>query len=167
MKRPFWDGHQSGFTLVELIVSMGILVLLMLVLISITDATGRTWTYTTGKVEQFHDAREAFESITRKLGQATLNTYWAYDNPNAPTKYQRQSELRFISGQSSILIPASLALNDENGSPLQTATHAVFFQAPLGVRLQPDVFKHGESPQHVGIFHRVWRRQILVARICQ
>jgi len=140
MKRPFRSWKKGGFTLVELIVSMGILVLLMLVLISITDATRRTWTYTTGKVEQFHDAREAFESITRKLSQATLNNYWAYDNPNAPTRYERQSELRYLSGPaasgtSPLLSNASL--NDENGSPLATTSHAVFFQAPLGYVSNP------------------------------
>lgn len=111
----------SGFTLVELMVSMAILVLLLVVLVSITDATRKTWSYTSGKIEQFHDAREAFESITRKLSQATLNTYWDYDNPLTPTRYLRQSELRFISGDATTLTGSSTC-----------PTHAVFFQAPLG-----------------------------------
>src|SRR5437867_2293961 len=81
----------GGFTLVEVMVSMAILVLLLLVLVSITDATRKTWSYTSSKIEQFQDAREAFESITRKLSQATLNTYWDYDNPLTPTRYLRQS----------------------------------------------------------------------------
>ncbi|MDD5349654.1 MAG: Verru_Chthon cassette protein C [Chthoniobacteraceae bacterium] len=121
----------SAFTLVELLVSVGILSLLLLMLASITDATRRTWTYTTGKVEEFRDAREAFESITRKLSQATLNTYWDYEYPSAsggapdttqpPKRYVRQSELRFISGSAATLTGSSSA-----------STHAVFFQAPLG-----------------------------------
>ena len=122
-------GKRGGFTLVELLVSMGIMVLLLLVLVLITDATRRTWTYTTGKIEEFRDAREAFESITRRLSEATLNTYWDYDNDTSPTKYERQSELRFISGSATTLLTG---VNGSNGSSIQTVTHASFFQAPLG-----------------------------------
>ena len=113
--------QKRAFTLVELLVSMVIVVLLLLILVSITDQTRRTWTYTTSKVEQFRDSREAFESITRRISQATLNTYWDYDNPTTPKNYLRQSELRFISGSANALTGAT-----------NRPTHAVFFQAPLG-----------------------------------
>ena len=127
-------GRKGGFTLVELMVSMAILAMLLLVLASLTNATQRSWTYTSGKIEEFRNAREAFESITRKLGQATLNTYWDYLYPNGdaskpPTGYVRQSELRFICGPASGLMPA---MQDANGNALSTTTHAIFFQAPLG-----------------------------------
>lgn len=123
-----------GFTLVELLVSMAILALLLLILVSMTDATRRTWTYTSSKIEEFRTAREAFESITRKLGQATLNTYLDYHFPDnntslPPDKYIRQSELRFISGPAASLLPK---INDVNGGPLSASSHAIFFQAPLG-----------------------------------
>jgi uncharacterized protein (TIGR02599 family) len=111
----------GGFTLVELLVSMAILVVLLLMLVSVTESTQRSWTYTTASIQQFRDAREAFESMTRRLSQATLNTYWDYDNANAPTRYIRQSELRFIAGNAS-------ALTGSTNIP----THAVFFQAPMG-----------------------------------
>lgn len=118
--------RRPGFTLVELLVSMAILVLLLLVLVSMTDATRKTWSYTNSRIEQFRNAREAFESITRKLSQATLNTYWDYHYPNndttqPPDSYIRQSELRFISGDAATLTGSS-----------NTQTHAVFFQAPMG-----------------------------------
>ena len=113
--------RSPGFTLIELLVSMSILTLLLLMLVAITGATQRTWSYTTGKVEQFRDAREAFESLSRKLRQATLNTYLDYDDPTAPTTYMRQSELRFISGDATTLTGAT-----------NMPTHAIFFQAPLG-----------------------------------
>jgi uncharacterized protein (TIGR02599 family) len=134
---------KHGFTIVELMVSMGILTLLLLVLVSITSATQRTWTYTTNEVEQFHDAREAFESVTRKLSQATLNTYWDYvyasGTAGSPTGYMRQSELRFISGQASSLMPV---MKDANGNTLGTTTHAVFFQAPLGYTLNTQAYSN-------------------------
>lgn len=130
--------RRTGFTLVELLVSMALLVILLLVLISITDSTRKIWSQTTVKASQFRDAREAFEAITRKLSQATLNTYLDYEYPpiiggtdagkpdttQPPKRYVRQSELRFISGTAATLITGS------NAS--KCPTHAVFFQAPLG-----------------------------------
>lgn len=122
-----------AFTLVELLVSVAIILLLMLVLLAITDATRKTWVATTARAEQFRGARAGFESMTRRLSQATLNTYWDYFDANGnartpanagsflPSRYARQSELRFISGPAATL-----------GLPNSCPTHAVFFQAPLG-----------------------------------
>jgi uncharacterized protein (TIGR02599 family) len=86
---------EEGFTLVELLVSVGLITLIALLLASMTNATASTWRYTTGRIEQFRSAEMAFEAVTRRLSQATLNTYWDYDNPAAPRKYVRQSDLRF------------------------------------------------------------------------
>ena len=104
---------------------MVVVLILLLVLVSITDATSRTWKSTTSKVEQFREARTAFDAMTRRLSQATLNTYWDYDNANVPTQYLRRSELRFISGPvggTNGLLPGATA----------PSSHAVFFQSPLG-----------------------------------
>lgn len=117
----------AGFSLLEILVSMVIILLILLVLVSMVDSTRRTWTYTTTGIEQFHNARDAFESITRRLSQATLNTYWDYHYPSGsstPDSYIRQSELRFISGP---------GLAGTVSSTPPRPTHAVFFQAPLGV----------------------------------
>ncbi len=116
----------TGFTLVELLVSMAVLSLLMVLLVSITDATRKSWSAATAKTQQFREAREAFEAITRRLSQATLNTYWDYSYPNndrtqPPIEYIRQSELRFISGTGNDL-----------GLGGKRTTHGIFFQAPLG-----------------------------------
>ncbi|HSI86063.1 MAG: Verru_Chthon cassette protein C [Candidatus Methylacidiphilales bacterium] len=115
----------QGFSLVEVLVSMAILSMLLVVLLALINQTGTTWRYTSGKIKQFRAARDAFDSITRHLSQATLNTYWDYDNPDNPTVYQRQSELRFISGPM-----ASLAGTPPAGKVWPT--HGIFFQAPLG-----------------------------------
>jgi uncharacterized protein (TIGR02599 family) len=122
-------GHGSikrhGFTLIELLVSMVVLLLIMAILLTVTTQAGNLWRTTTAKMEQFRGARDAFEAMTRRLSQATLNTYWDYDNAAAPTKYVRQSELRFISGN-------TVALAGTPTAPRQWPTHGVFFQAPLG-----------------------------------
>ena len=129
--------HRSaaGVTLVELAVSTAVLALLLLLLLSMVNQTDSVWRQTRGKIEQFREAREGFESMTRRLGQATLNTYWDYVDADGNTRtaannltfvpraYRRQSELRFISGP-------GLAGSETSAPP--RPTHALFFQAPLG-----------------------------------
>jgi len=116
---------RRGFTLVELLVTMAILAILCLVLASFIDTVRRVWSATTSKVEQFREAREGFEAMTRRLSQATLNPFWDYErdaNEN-PLRYTRQSELRFRSG------PGVAAY----GAPGQSRpAHGIFFQSPLG-----------------------------------
>ena len=116
---------RSAFTLLEILVSTVIVMILLLILASITTQINTMWRYTTGRTEQFRQAREAFDAIVRRVSQATLNTYWDYDDPLAPTNYVRQSELRFISGPM-----ATLGGTAPRGA--QWPTHGIFFQAPLG-----------------------------------
>jgi len=119
-----------GFTLVELMVSVSIIGLIMAVLLGMTNQISTTWRNTTGKIEQYQQARNGFESMTRKLSQATLNTMWGlvYGLPVQghvnPTAFTRQSQLRFVSGPMAVISP---------GIPNQSPTHGVFFQAPLGM----------------------------------
>ena len=67
----FPGGSTAAFTLVELMVSVTVLSLIMVVLMSMTNQITQTWRSTTGKIEQFQEARDGFESMTRKLSQAT------------------------------------------------------------------------------------------------
>jgi uncharacterized protein (TIGR02599 family) len=121
---------QRGFTLVELLVAMGLLSLVLVLLASMTNSTASSWRFTSGKIEQFRGATNAFEALTRRLSQATLNTYWDYNSPIAPTLYFRQSELRFISGiaQATGTDTGAVFLSGATTRP----TDAIFFQAPLG-----------------------------------
>jgi uncharacterized protein (TIGR02599 family) len=117
--KKFTPVRAFAFTLVELLVSTTIIALLMVVLLSMTNQTSRTWRYTTEKVEKFQSARDGFESMTRRLSQATLNTYWDYVDQNGRVRtqflesfpndntalskfiaqsYGRMAELRFVSG---------------------------------------------------------------------
>ena len=65
-----------GFTLVELIVAVGLLAIVLLLLASMTNSTASIWRLTSGKIEEFRSAGNAFDALTRRLSQATLNTYW-------------------------------------------------------------------------------------------
>jgi uncharacterized protein (TIGR02599 family) len=121
----------AAFTLVEMLVSTAIVALLVVMLAGILQQTSTVWSRTTGKIEQFREARGAFENMTLRISQATLNTYWDYQYVGAgpartPQRYMRRSELRFISGPVDQLI-------DPNPTNRRRLTHATFFQAPLGV----------------------------------
>jgi len=125
----------KAFTLVELLVSMVILMVIVLISVSVITQTQKVWLQGSARIEQFREARMAFETITQNLRQATLNTYTTYRYSNgttiptvatdAPITYVRQSELQFVTGRASSILDGTSA----NGAP----GHAVFFQAPLGV----------------------------------
>ncbi len=137
MKNPHDRSRQHGFTLVEVALSMVILSVILLVSVQVLNQTQRTWKRGVARVEQFREARMAFDIITENLRQALLNTYQAYqyntgDTPTIPTsqtqspsKYIRQSELQFATGQAQTLLPG------EQASML--VTQAMFFQARLGL----------------------------------
>ena len=114
---------------------MSVLAMIMFVLLSIISSTQRIWKQTSTRIDAFRGARSGFESMTRRLSQATLNTYWDYDHPSSssdpiqtPTKYVRKSELRFICGVQADGVPLLLA----DSATVAHPSHAVFFQAPLG-----------------------------------
>lgn len=130
----------SGFTLVEILVSMSVLSVLLLVSAQVIGQIQNTWTTSNARISQFREARTAFDIITRNLSQATLNTYLNYDSDylnntsatstTAPTKYERKSDLQFICGPTSTMGLVAGSGDDVPG-------HAVFFQAPLGIAHNP------------------------------
>jgi uncharacterized protein (TIGR02599 family) len=123
----------AAFTLVEVLVASGIVVLIMGVLLTMTDQTQRLVRSTSSKVEQFQDARVGFEAMTRRLAQATLNTFWdyQYDQDGIPIRYERAAELRFRSA------PARSLISSRQD---RVVGHAVFFQAPMGVMDNPGTY---------------------------
>ncbi len=137
MKHRHPSRKSSAFTLVEVTLSMVILSIILLVSVQVLNQTQRTWKQGVARVEQFREARMAFESITQDVRQAILNTYHAYqyntgDTPTvpdsktqAPTRYIRHSELQFVTGQATKLLAGDQAAS--------LVTHAMFFQARLGL----------------------------------
>jgi len=112
-----WGRSDCAFSILELLVAVAVLLIILLIIFSITQQTGNAWKSTNSKIEAFQRARAAFDAITQNLGQATLNTYYDYDDRLNPKRYFRNSDLHFISGKS--LTPGQL-------------THSVFFQTPAG-----------------------------------
>ena len=145
-------GVSRGFTLVEMMVAISLLMLLMLVTVYILSAVTTIDTRTRAKVDTFREARAGFEVMTRRVSQAMLNTYWDYEFPmtggkpdtsKPPTRYVRQSELHFISGPmraggASALLPTT--------SGMQSVTHGIFFQSPQGLSTAPSTTVSANLP---------------------
>ena len=130
-----------GFTLLELLVASVVFIIIVGVVLNFTDQTSKIWRGATAKIQAFQEARAGYDAMTRNLSQAMLNTYYDYYNAQnvarasltntaalanfVPDKYDRMSDLHFVSGQAETLLGASVP-------PVKTQTHAVFFQAPKG-----------------------------------
>jgi uncharacterized protein (TIGR02599 family) len=122
MKSPFFLKSRAGFTILEVMVASAVFIMLLGLLLSTISQTSTVTRRATEKVSAFQGARSAFELITSKLSQATMNSYWDYDSPTTPTKYIRKSELHFVVG------PAG-----QDPLPGTSGTgQAFFFQAPGG-----------------------------------
>ena len=118
----------SAFSILELMVSMAVLSMLLVMVFEMLASTQTSWRKISATAGQFREARLGFETISRRLRQATLNTYWDYvftnSEPKRPLKYIRQSELHFVSGATDQIVSGA--------SDTKFPTHSVFFQAPFG-----------------------------------
>jgi len=123
----------AGFSLVEVLVTFAILALVLTLMLKVVGSTGDSWKNTGEQIEAFKGARLAFQNLTRLLEQATLNTYWDYDNPAQPTRYLRKSELHFVSDQAENLLP-------QKSDGTAWLGHAVFFQAPANKTALPNQY---------------------------
>jgi len=144
--------RRRAFTIVELLASTALLLGLLMLLVGTVDQTQRVWRRSNEKATQFQSARAAFESMTRRLSQATLNTYWRafetdMESEWADFRFRRQSELQFLSGPAVRIFDASPPLPGLH-QPISACypTHAVFFQAPLGYTEEVDHAVGGSTP---------------------
>ncbi len=126
MNFPISKNKESGFSLIELMVAMGILSVLMLMLTGLLDAVQDSWRFSESRISQFREARVAFDVMAKNIGQASLNTYWELkddDEDGLFDGYYRTSELHFLTLKASQL--GKSATQEPIGQ-------AIFFQAPLG-----------------------------------
>jgi uncharacterized protein (TIGR02599 family) len=127
MPTPFHK-PSAGFSLLEILVATAVLALLLSLLSMAVGATLSTIRHSKSSIERFASARAAVDRLAATLSQATLGTYWDYDDPAAPAKYIRTSDLHF------------LIQNSSNGQQL-------FFQSPLSTS--------GISPAPSGLLNAV------------
>lgn len=127
MKKIDTKENRSAFSLIELMVAMGILTILMLMMTVLLDQIQRSWRFSESRISQFREARVAFDLMAKNIGQGSLNTYWdmVINEEGDIERYAPTSELHFITmNDVSSALPAT--------STQQPTGHAVFFQAPLG-----------------------------------
>lgn len=120
----------EGFSLLEVLVSSVVLILIMFAVISLLNMISMSYQRTSGRLEAFDSARAAFDAVTRTVGQAVLLSYLGYDDPSVPSRYELKSDLHFLSG------PQHSLGFVQTGAE---ASHAVFFQAPLGIADDPEL----------------------------
>lgn len=134
---------RAAFSLIELMVSVAVLSILLVIVFQMLEQMQRTWKRTRQTVTEFKDARNGFDEMGRRLGQATMNAYYGYrwekkTLQGIPTRFGREiireSELHFVSGPSAVLFNG--ARTTAKGS---RPGHAVFFQAPFGFCYNRDV----------------------------
>jgi uncharacterized protein (TIGR02599 family) len=113
---------RTAFSLIELLISLAVLSVLVVLAASLIGAIQDVWKRSSARTEQFRSARQALETISARLSQATLNPYWVVQTNSigAPIRYERQSDLRFLAGQAPTL------------TALAQPGSALFFQAPTG-----------------------------------
>ncbi|HSI86047.1 MAG: prepilin-type N-terminal cleavage/methylation domain-containing protein [Candidatus Methylacidiphilales bacterium] len=92
---PRRRNNSRGFTLVELMVAVGILALLLTILASMTTSVSRTIRQASAEMTSLTTARSATD-LGQKISLATLNTYYGYNSASNPTRYIRLSDLQFI-----------------------------------------------------------------------
>jgi len=113
---------RAAFSLIELLISLAVLSVLVVLAASLIGTIQDVWKRSSARTEQFRSARQALETISARLSQATLNPYWVVQTnaSGVPVRYERQSDLRFLTAQA----PTLTALAQPGG--------ALFFQAPTG-----------------------------------
>jgi len=136
-----------GFSILELLVSLVVLALILVLALSIVSNVSQV---ASSSQTTFQEARTAFETMSRLLGQAMLNTYWDYDNPSSPQQYIRASELHFVAGTTLTLTGTSLPA----GSTAPAAGSAVFFQAPLNQTTDTNLKKMPDLMNSLGFYVR-------------
>ncbi len=140
---------RRGFSLVEMMTAVAIFSMVMSMVFQMLERTTTTFKVTKDSVSEFKDARNAFEAITRKLSQASLNTYWTIETSKAlgagkvpvAQQFRRMSEMHFVSG------PVDKILGQENAPAGAGAriSHCLFFQSPSGVTqsVQENKYRYG------------------------
>ena len=128
VRRRMQLANSAAFTLVEVMVAMCIVMAIVGMLFAIVSRATEGTRAASSRQDQFQQAQGAFETLTRRIGQATLNNYWDSYSVNATVRrYQRMSELRFVCG------PMQCGANplDATVSKIRPG-HGVFFQATSG-----------------------------------
>ncbi len=133
--------RNAAFSLIELMVATALLTMMLVMVFQMLKGMQSQWKRTRQAVGEFKDARAGFDELTRRIGGATLNTYWGYRYGTATVKgvsirvgqsFIPQSELHFVCGPVDELGLKSGDTDQVGGR----YTHAIFYQAPFGFTIE-------------------------------
>lgn len=100
--------RKNAFTLLEMLVACVVLAMLSALLLTTLGQTSSITRRASEGISAFQAARAAFDIMTTNLGQATLSSYWDYQDASGnfrspssrasfrPSAYGRNSELHFL-----------------------------------------------------------------------
>ena len=121
-----------GFSILEVLAAAVVLLVILGLAVGMMGNVSELASRQRSRSAAFEGANAAFDTLTRSLEQATLNTHWGYER-NAgghPTAFRRESELHFVLGRTADLL----------GQPADRFPGmAVFFQSPEGRSALPDL----------------------------
>jgi len=129
------SGHRAGFTLLEVLATLVVILLIFVALTQYLTSIQRAWAATAA--DPFADAASAFETVAQNLAVATLEPYLDYADAGGafrvaggaaftPDHLARRSDLAFVCG------PSAGAGGLLAGTGRTTATTSVFFNLPAG-----------------------------------
>jgi uncharacterized protein (TIGR02599 family) len=130
-RRP--QARELGFTLIELIIGMAILLLILVTLAQFMSTVDQAWK--SASTDPFIEAQDAFETVAQNLAAATLAPYQDYADSNGafrtsasfvPDHLARRSDLAFVCG------PCAGAKGLLTASGRTTSGSGLFFLAPNG-----------------------------------
>jgi uncharacterized protein (TIGR02599 family) len=137
--------RRSGFTLIEVLISLGILLIVMVVLMQFMTGVDAAWK--SAAADPFAEAQDAFETVAHHLAAATLAPYEDYaDGSGAfrtsaafvPNHLARRSDLDFVCG------PGAGTNGLLTASGRTTSGSSVFFLEPGGTT---------QTDAHAGLEH--------------
>jgi uncharacterized protein (TIGR02599 family) len=129
----FSNPRNSGFTLLEVLITLAILLVVLVAMLQFMGTIDQAWK--SAASDPFAEAQDAFDAMTRNLAAATLASYQDYaDNSGAfrsgtgfiPDHLARRSDLDFVCG------PSTGANGLLTASGRTTTGSGVFFLAPKG-----------------------------------
>jgi uncharacterized protein (TIGR02599 family) len=125
--------RSSGFTLLEVLISLAILLVILVAVIQFMADIDQAWK--SAAADPFAEAQNAFETVAQNLAAATLAPYQDYADANGnfrtsaafvPDHLARRSDLDFVCG------PGAGTNGLLAASGLTTTGSSVFFLAPNG-----------------------------------
>jgi len=124
---------RSGFTILEVLITLAILLVILVAVMQFVTATEQSWK--SASADPFAEAQNAFETVAQNLASATLEPYQDYADATGnfrtssafiPDHLARRSDLDFVCG------PDAGANGLLTASGRATSGSGVFFLAPNG-----------------------------------